>query len=118
MPSSGPDSQLYAILTSAAQRVLVPTGNAYEVGLDVMGTIGGELITTAACGGRAYCLWAELTDIADAPRIDDPALCEERSRMAAAEWLEVDTNSSDAIERYFERWQGPLEPRDVPDPAS
>ena len=81
--------------------------------MDAMGDIAREVIDTADHGGQAYVLWAELTDINDAPRIANRALCEERSRMAAAEWLQVDLARPEAIERYFRRWRDPLEPVDA-----
>ncbi|WP_166850835.1 hypothetical protein [Isoptericola sp. BMS4] len=119
MPTSEANSKLYAIMTSAAQRVLALSSDPYEVGIETMAEIAGEAITDADMGGQAYCVWAELTDIADHPRINNSALCEERSREAAIEWLQVDVANPKEIERYFKRWDDPLKPKDVPtDPAS
>jgi hypothetical protein len=114
MASSDADSQLYAILTSTAHQVLA-SSDPYWVGIAAMDEIAAdEVMFTAEHGGAAYILWAEITDIADHWQIANRALCEERSRMAAAEWLELDLARPEAIERYFRRWYDPLEPVDAP----
>jgi hypothetical protein len=46
----------------------------------------------------AYLVWAYLTDIASHPQIANRAFCEERSRIAAAKWLELDLARPEAIE--------------------
>lgn len=111
MATSDADSQLYAILTRTAHQVLADSSDPYWIGIEAQGEIvASELLITADHGGVAYALWAELTDIASHPEIADRALCEERSRMAAAEWLELDLARPGVIERYFQRWRDPLEP--------
>ncbi|MFC8924235.1 hypothetical protein [Cellulosimicrobium sp. NPDC057127] len=114
MTTGGANSRLYAIMTGAAHRVLAPLSIPYEVGRDAATEIARGVIDTADLGGLAYRLWAELTDVADHPRVNNPALCDERSRMAASEWLRVDITDDTAIMRYFERWNDPIKPREVP----
>jgi hypothetical protein len=114
MATSDADSQLYAIMTRTAHQVLA-SSDPYGVGIDGMDEIAAdEVMFDAEHGGAAYLLWANLTDINDDPRIvGDRALCEERLRMAAAEWLELDLARSEVIECYFRRWHDPLEPVDA-----
>jgi hypothetical protein len=114
MATSDADSQLYAIMTRTAHQVLA-SSDPYWVGIDGMDEIAAdEVMFDAEHGGAAYLLWANLTDINDDPRIvGDRALCEERLRMAAAEWLELDLARSEVIECYFRRWHDPLEPVDA-----
>lgn len=102
------DRALYEVMTSMSVRVVVPASDPYEIGLDAMGAIAGGVIDTARYGGGAYLLWAELTDVADHPRVAAPRWCAALTRRAAAEWLDVDTRDDDAVARYFERWQDPV----------
>lgn len=114
MASSDADFELYAILTSKAHQVLADSSDPYWIGIDAQGEIvASDLLVTADHGGVAYHLWAELTDIASHPQIANRALCEERSRMAAGEWLELDLARPETIERYFRRWEDPMEPVDA-----
>jgi len=102
------DRALYEVMTSMSRRVRVPASNPYEIGLDAMGDIARSVIDTAGHGGGAYLLWAELTDVADHPRTAGPRWCDALTRLAAGEWLAVDTEDDDAVAGYFDRWQDPL----------
>ena len=114
MATSDADSQLYAIMTSTARQVLA-SSDPYWVGIDGMDEVAAdEVMFDAEHGASAYLLWANLTDINDDSRVGgDRALCEKRLRMAAAEWLELDLARPEAIERYFRRWDDPMEPADA-----
>jgi len=108
VPSVEPDRVLYEVMTNISQRVLAPADDPYELGLEAMGEIVHGVIDTAEHGAGAYILWAELTDVADHPRIASPRWCVALTRLAAGEWLEVDATSHDAVVRYFDRWQDPM----------
>ena len=116
MFSVAPDRALYQVMTGISQRVRAPDSDPYEIGLEAMGAIAHGVIDTAEHGAGAYILWAELTDVADHPLIAAPLWCAALTRLAAGEWLEVDTKDRDAVVRYFDRWQDPmLRTRDLPD---
>jgi hypothetical protein len=95
-------------MTSTSRRVRVPASDPYGIGLDAMGEIARSVIDTAEHGGGAYLLWAELTDVADHPRVAGPQWCVALTRLAAGEWLDVDTGDDDAVAGYFDRWQDPM----------
>ncbi|MFC8800084.1 hypothetical protein ACFT2C_20315 [Promicromonospora sp. NPDC057138] len=108
MSSVAPDRALYEVMTGISQRVHAPASDPYELGLEAMGEIVGGVIDTAEHGAGAYILWAELTDVADHPRIASPQWCAALTRLAAGEWLAVDATDHDAVVRYFDRWQDPM----------
>ena len=91
-----------------SQRVLAPASDPYEIGLEAMATIVHGVIDTAEHGAGAYLLWAELTDVADHPRVAGPEWCAALTWLAAREWLDVDTRDHGAVARYFEHWQDPM----------
>ncbi|WP_129785324.1 hypothetical protein [Promicromonospora panici] len=116
MFSVAPDRALYQVMTGISQRVLAPGSDPYEIGLEAMGEIVHGVIDTAEHGAGAYILWAELTDVADHPRISARSWCVALTRLAAGEWLEVDPKDREAVVRYFDRWQDPmLRTRDLSD---
>lgn len=108
MPAIDPDSVLNALMTSVAVRVLEPGSDPYDIGMDTLGDVYRLVPATATHADAAYIFWAELTDIDDAPRVSAPKLAAELTRLAAREWLDVDTADRNSVSAYFLRWASPM----------
>ncbi|WP_275003113.1 MafI family immunity protein [Promicromonospora iranensis] len=108
MPAIDPDSLLNALITSVAVRVSEPGSDPYGIGMDTLGDVYRLVPATATHADAAYILWAELTDIDDAPRVSAPKLAAELTRLAAREWLDVDTADRNSVSAYFLRWASPM----------
>lgn len=64
-----------------------------------------DVLEKATHGGEAYVLWADISDLFDDPRgPHSEALCNEFALRAATDWATVDSDSREAVESYFERW--------------
>ncbi|WP_125775816.1 hypothetical protein [Antribacter gilvus] len=102
------DNRLAEIMTGAARDVLAGGGDPYWVGIAAAGEILDEVIEHATHGGAAYVLWGELTDVQDHPKLDAPAWCAALTRLAAEDWLAIDSTVAESVARYFERWADPI----------
>lgn len=99
------DAALVRVLTEVAEKVIAPEERPYDIAIDAMGAIGGVL-TEARHAGVAYMLWAEISDLLDAPRgPESEEMCDAYARAAATDWLAVDATSPEAVTFYFDRWE-------------
>lgn len=103
-----PDSVLNTLMTNVAVRVLAPGSDTYDIGMDTLGDVHRLVPATTTHADAAYILWAELTDIDDAPRLSAPKLAAELTRLAAREWLATDVSDPNAVSAYFLRWASPM----------
>ncbi|PUB24352.1 hypothetical protein C8K30_109101 [Promicromonospora sp. AC04] len=108
MASLDPDSVLNTLMTDVAVRVLAPGCDTYDIGMDTLGDVYRRVPATATHADAAYILWAELTDIDDAPRLSAPKLAAALTKLVAREWLATDVSDPNAVTAYFLRWASPM----------
>jgi len=100
-----PDEALYALLTEHSYRVLAHGADVYEVARHAL-VYFMPLVGKATDAGRAYILWAEISDLLDSPSGPQSLdVCETYARAAAREWLLVDTAAVSSVDSFFGRWQ-------------
>lgn len=76
--------------------------HAYQLAISMLGTIGVDILTGSAFGGPAYRMWAELSDLLDAPGgPQSEEMCVAAVRRSAQTWKAVDKESRRAVARYF-----------------
>lgn len=102
------DARLYAVLDSIAGRIEGASDRAaYETAELVVNEITDTPdIETEEHMGKAYVLWAEVTDLYDYPfGHNSLELSAHVARACAADWTRVNQADEGAIASYFERWE-------------
>ncbi len=90
-------------MTEAAERIAAGR-RAYDVCIEASGRFSG-LIGRAHHDGVAYVLWAEVGDLLDSPRgPQSESACSDMAAAVAEDWLSINTESSESVSSYFERW--------------
>lgn len=84
-----------------AQGVLT-AADPYEAGLDFMGGLVDHMEAEEPAGSL-YLIWGALTDWV-ALRPDEEQLAMSEMLRAAREWLTLDCDDRDAVDRYFDHW--------------
>jgi hypothetical protein len=100
------DERLYRVLDSVAARLAVEGADAYWVSIEVAGDIQNTPdVETERHLGDAIVLWAEISDLVDAPGgPQSRELCERVARKAAAAWNSVDQSDPKQVADYFTHW--------------
>jgi hypothetical protein len=100
------DVRLYRVLDSVTARLAAAGADAYWVSMEV----AKEIIHFPDFGtedheGDAYVLWAEISDLLDAPGgPESPELCRSVAEKAASTWDSVDQSDPEQVAAYFTRW--------------
>jgi len=112
MNDANPDAGLFVLMKDFSERVLAPSADAYEVATGAMGALHSLLITSLGAtgetsdAGRAYIIWAEITDLLDSPwGPESEEVCERHARAFASDWMQVDTAIARSVDSFFDRWK-------------
>jgi hypothetical protein len=100
------NERLYRVLDSVSARLAAEGADAYEVSIEVAGEIVDTPdFETEDHAGNAYVLWAEISDLVDAPGgPESPELCRSVAQKAALAWDSVDQTNPERLADYFARW--------------
>lgn len=92
----------YLAHTRELAEQLVHADDPYDVGLRFVED-GIDLSAVDQHAGKMYALWGALTDWGEL-RPAEKCLASTEMVRAAREWLELDPNDSEAVNRYFDHW--------------
>lgn len=101
---SGDGNGQFAEAMMQAARRIHSGERAYDVCIEACAQML-DVVTKADHGGAAYNLWAEISDLLDAPSgPQSEAACSTMAEAVAMDWLAIDAESVEAVAAYFERW--------------